>query len=104
MSTSATTPTPTPAPGPSGRAGWRWSAARRDNRDGWLLVSPTVIVVVAILDPAVPWMFATLALGLSVLIWWRHRDNLGRVLVLAREAKRREAELERDHEDEGPKS
>ena len=55
MSTSATTPTPTPAPGPSGRAGRRWSAARRDNRDGWLLVSPTVIVVVAIVVIPVLW-------------------------------------------------
>ncbi|WP_286959659.1 MULTISPECIES: carbohydrate ABC transporter permease [Arsenicicoccus] len=55
MSTSAATPTPTPAPGPSGRAGRRWSAARRDNRDGWLLVSPTVIVVVAIVVIPVLW-------------------------------------------------
>jgi glycerol-3-phosphate acyltransferase PlsY len=62
------------------------------------LTAATVIVAVVLLDPGVPWAFALLALGLTLLIWWRHRDNLGRVLALARQAKRREAELERDHE------
>ncbi len=60
------------------------------------LLSGSVILGVTIVDPSVPWIYVVLAAALNVLIWWRHRDNLGRVLALARDAKRREADLERD--------
>lgn len=59
------------------------------------LTAATVLLGVAWIDPSVPRSWALLCLGLCGLIWWRHRDNLGRVLALARDAKRREAELGR---------
>ncbi|MFV8751154.1 glycerol-3-phosphate 1-O-acyltransferase PlsY [Nannocystaceae bacterium ST9] len=60
------------------------------------LTAATVLLGVAWLDPSVPRIWALLCLGLIALVWWRHRDNLPRLLALARDAKRREAELERD--------
>lgn len=63
------------------------------------LTAATVLLGVAWLDPSVPRVWALLGLGLIALVWWRHRDNLPRVLALAKDAKRREAELERDSDE-----
>ncbi len=59
------------------------------------LTAATVLLGVVWLDPTVPRAWALLCLGLNGLIWWRHRENLPRVLALARDVKRREAELDR---------
>lgn len=58
------------------------------------LTAATVLLGVAWLDPSVPRVWALLGLGLIGLVWWRHRDNLPRVLALAKDVKRREAELD----------
>jgi glycerol-3-phosphate acyltransferase PlsY len=57
------------------------------------LTAALVIVGAAWLDPSVPFAYVVLAAGLAGLIWERHRQNLERVLTLAREAREREAQL-----------
>jgi glycerol-3-phosphate acyltransferase PlsY len=59
------------------------------------LTAATVLLGVAWLDPSVPLAWKLLGLGLIGLVWWRHRDNLPRVLALAKDVKRREADLDR---------
>jgi glycerol-3-phosphate acyltransferase PlsY len=59
------------------------------------LTAATVLLGIAWLDPSVPRSWALLGSALIGLIWWRHRENLPRVLALARDVKRREADLER---------
>lgn len=63
------------------------------------LTAATVLLGVAWLDPSVPRVWALLGLGLIGLVWWRHRENLPRVLALARDVERREAELDRNSDD-----
>jgi acyl phosphate:glycerol-3-phosphate acyltransferase len=57
------------------------------------LTAALVIVGAAWLDPSVAFPYVVLAAGLAGLIWERHRDNLERVLTVAREARAREAKL-----------
>ncbi len=59
------------------------------------LTAATVLLGVAWLDPSVPRAWALLGTGLIALVWWRHRENLPHVLALAKDIKRREAELAR---------
>lgn len=60
------------------------------------LTAALVIVGAAWLDPSVPFPYVVLAAGLAGLIWERHRENLERVLIVAREARAREAQLRDD--------
>ncbi|HVI03378.1 MAG TPA: glycerol-3-phosphate acyltransferase, partial [Enhygromyxa sp.] len=62
------------------------------------LTAALVIVGATWLDPSVPFPYVVLAAGLAGLIWERHRENLERVLIVAREARAREAQL-RDEKD-----
>lgn len=57
------------------------------------LTAALVIVGATWLDPTVPFAYVLLAAGLAGLIWERHRQNLERVLLVAREAREREAKL-----------
>jgi glycerol-3-phosphate acyltransferase PlsY len=57
------------------------------------LTATLVILGAALLDPSVPFPYVVLAAGLAGLIWERHRENLQRVLIVAREAHAREAQL-----------
>jgi len=57
------------------------------------LTAALVIVGASWLDPSVPFPYVLLAAGLAGLIWERHRENLARVLIVAREARAREAQL-----------
>jgi glycerol-3-phosphate acyltransferase PlsY len=57
------------------------------------LTAALVIVGATWLDPSVPFPYVVLASGLAGLIWERHRENLERVLIVAREARAREAQL-----------
>lgn len=59
------------------------------------LTAATVLLGVAWLDPSVPGVWKLLGLGLIGLVWWRHRENLPRVLAQAKDAKRRESESDR---------
>jgi glycerol-3-phosphate acyltransferase PlsY len=60
------------------------------------LTAGTVMLGIALTDPTLPRSWALLCLALTGLLWWRHVDNLGRLLVLARDNKQREAELARE--------
>lgn len=60
------------------------------------LTAALVIVLVAWVDPHVPFAYALLAAGLAGLIWERHRPNLERVFAKARATRSDEAELERE--------
>lgn len=60
------------------------------------LTAALVIVVVAWVDPSVPFPYVILAAALAGLIWERHRPNLEQLFAHAREARKREAKLERD--------
>ncbi|PRQ03551.1 Glycerol-3-phosphate acyltransferase [Enhygromyxa salina] len=60
------------------------------------LTAALVIVAVVWIDPSVPFAYVVLAAGLAGLIWERHRPNLERVFAVAREARERERELERE--------
>jgi glycerol-3-phosphate acyltransferase PlsY len=57
------------------------------------LTATLVILGATLLDPSVPFAYVVLAAGLAGLIWERHRENLQRVLIVAREAHAREAQL-----------
>jgi glycerol-3-phosphate acyltransferase PlsY len=60
------------------------------------LTAALVIVVVAWVDPSVPLPYVILAAALAGLIWERHRPNLEQMFAHAREAREREAKLNRD--------
>jgi acyl phosphate:glycerol-3-phosphate acyltransferase len=59
------------------------------------LTAAIVIIGAAWLDPAVPFAYVVLAAGMAGLIWERHRDNLERVLAVARASKAAEADRDR---------
>lgn len=60
------------------------------------LTAALVIVVVAWVDPSVPLPYVILASALAGLIWERHRPNLEQMFAHAREAREREAKLDRN--------
>ncbi|KIG14525.1 Acyl-phosphate:glycerol-3-phosphate O-acyltransferase PlsY [Enhygromyxa salina] len=60
------------------------------------LTAALVIVVVAWVDPSVPLPYVILAAALAGLIWERHRPNLEQMFAHAREARAREAKLDRN--------
>lgn len=57
------------------------------------LTSATMIALVAWIDGDVPRAYALLAAALAALVWLRHRSNIERLRVLARDNRRREQEL-----------
>jgi len=57
------------------------------------LTAVLAIVVLAWIDPSVPFPYVVLAAAVAGLIWERHRSNLERVLAQARETKSRESKL-----------
>lgn len=59
------------------------------------LTAALVIVVVAWVDPSVPLPYVILAAALAGLIWERHRPNLEQMFAHAREARERDAKLNR---------
>jgi glycerol-3-phosphate acyltransferase PlsY len=60
------------------------------------LTAVLVILAIAWVDPSVAHAYVLLAAAMAGLIWERHRSNLERVLAAAREAKAREAKLDRE--------
>ncbi|PRQ05943.1 glycerol-3-phosphate 1-O-acyltransferase PlsY [Enhygromyxa salina] len=60
------------------------------------LTAALVIVVVAWVDPSVPLPYVILAAALAGLIWERHRPNLQQMFEHARNAREREAKLDRN--------
>ncbi|NVB38415.1 glycerol-3-phosphate acyltransferase [Pseudenhygromyxa sp. WMMC2535] len=57
------------------------------------LTAAAAILALAWADPDVPFAYVLLAAGVAGLIWERHRENLGRILAVAKDSSQREAKL-----------